>query len=112
MAIAGRKVRSSACRKVPIVAALLLAWSLPLHAGGDAARPRLHLGKVYEIDRKVREIVITHGDLPEFGMPPMTMGFRVKDARLLDKVRPGDKVRFRAELVDGVITLTGIERLR
>jgi Cu(I)/Ag(I) efflux system protein CusF len=121
-----------AWRKAPTIATLLLAWSVPLDATGDgqapalrtapgeatpaaargAATPRLHLGKVYEIDRKAREIVITHGDLPEFGMTPMTMGFRVKEARLLDKVRPGDKVRFRAQLVDGVITLTGIERLR
>ncbi len=88
------------------VATLLLAWPVAVFADGDT-----HQGKIYEIDRTAKEIVITHGYLREFDMPPMTMGFHVKDAALLDKVKAGDRVRFRAELFDGVITVIEIERV-
>ena len=30
-------------------------------------------------------------------MPPMTMVFQVKDASMLDTLKPGDKVRFTVE---------------
>lgn len=42
-------------------------------------------------------------------MPAMTMVFRVKDAATLDQVKPGDRIRFLAEKVDGVITVTKLE---
>ena len=90
-----------------VVAIVLMACSIATSARDE----RRHAGKVHEIDRSANEIVITHGYLREFDMPPMTMGFRVKDAALLDKVRRGDKVRFRAALINGVITVTEIERV-
>jgi Cu/Ag efflux protein CusF len=37
------------------------------------------------------------------------MVFRVKDEALLDKVKPGDKVKFRAEGNSGALTLIEIE---
>lgn len=42
-------------------------------------------------------------------MPAMTMVFRVKDTATLDQVQPGDRIRFLAEKVDGVITVTKLE---
>ena len=89
-----------------IIVAIVLMCSMGIFARDDAR----HAGRVHEIDRSANEIVITHGYLREFDMPPMTMGFRVKDRALLDKVKPGDKVRFRAALINGVITVTEIER--
>ena len=89
-----------------VVAIVLMACSMGISARDETR----HAGKVHEIDRSANEIVITHGYLREFDMPPMTMGFRVKDAALLDKVKPGDRVRFRAALINGVITVTEIER--
>jgi Cu(I)/Ag(I) efflux system periplasmic protein CusF len=44
-------------------------------------------------------------------MPPMTMIFQVDDAAMLDAVKAGDKVKFRAEKIDGTIKVTKIERL-
>ena len=38
-----------------------------------------------------------------------TMVFRVKDPATLDKVNPGDKVRFAADKVGGAIIVTQIE---
>jgi Cu/Ag efflux protein CusF len=39
----------------------------------------------------------------------MTMVFRVKDPAMLDKVKAGDKVKFRAEKVGGAFTITHID---
>jgi Cu(I)/Ag(I) efflux system protein CusF len=45
-------------------------------------------------------------------MPGMTMVFQVKDAALLDAVKPGDKVRFKAERSGGAIVVTEIAPAR
>jgi Cu(I)/Ag(I) efflux system periplasmic protein CusF len=39
----------------------------------------------------------------------MTMGFQVKDPRMLDTVKAGDKVKFKAEKVGGSYAVTFIE---
>ncbi|OYZ55259.1 MAG: hypothetical protein B7Y21_14295, partial [Hydrogenophilales bacterium 16-61-112] len=39
----------------------------------------------------------------------MTMVFRVEDATWLDQVKPGDSVRFLADRVNGVFTVTRLE---
>lgn len=65
-------------------------------------------GIVLSLDKARREIVIRHGRLAEFDMPPMTMAFEVKDARMLDQVKPGDRVRFAVEILNGRFTVTRI----
>jgi Cu(I)/Ag(I) efflux system periplasmic protein CusF len=67
-------------------------------------------GVVFAVDRPAREITIRHGELPEIGMPPMTMVFNVADAALLVKVKAGDKVKFRTGLVNDRFTVTKIQR--
>jgi len=42
----------------------------------------------------------------------MTMVFRVKDAAMLQAIKPGDKVRFRADNVRGALTVTEITAVR
>ncbi len=72
-------------------------------------------GRVLEIDKSAGEITIRHGYLPELGMDPMSMIFVVADPALLDRVRKGERVRFKAGLVDGrfaVISITYVKRGR
>jgi Cu/Ag efflux protein CusF len=45
-------------------------------------------------------------------MPPMTMVFGVSDAALLDRVKAGDKVRFRATSDGGKFTVTEIHPMK
>jgi Cu(I)/Ag(I) efflux system membrane protein CusA/SilA len=52
------------------------------------------VGEVESVDKEHGEVVINHGDLPNLGMEAMTMGFAVADKRMLDRLKPGDKVRF------------------
>lgn len=66
-------------------------------------------GEIRKIDKAAGKLTIKHGPLENLGMPAMTMIFRVKDAATLDQVKPGDRIRFLAEKVDGVITVTKLE---
>jgi Cu/Ag efflux protein CusF len=55
-------------------------------------------GVVKKIDKAAGEVVIQHGQIDSIGMPPMTMAFGVADKAWLDKLKPGDKIRFAAEM--------------
>ena len=82
------------------------------HAGGaseKAASPAdggFVEGEVRKVDKPAGKITIKHGPLPNLDMPPMTMVFRAKDAALLDQVKAGDVIRFKAEKIDGAFTVT------
>ena len=66
-------------------------------------------GEIRKVDIKSQKITIKHGEIKNLGMPGMTMIFRVKDPALLDKVKKGDKIRFKAEQTKGAIVVTAIE---
>ena len=90
---------------------LLAALSAALLAGAafaQAALPAVE-GEVRKIDIETKKITLKHGDIPNLELTGMTMVFRVKDPELLGKVKPGDKVRFTADKVDGALTVLSIE---
>lgn len=64
------------------------------HQTGQAVAPGQADGEVRKIDKETGKITLRHGEIKHLEMPPMTMVFTVKDKSLLDKVKPGDKVRF------------------
>ena len=66
-------------------------------------------GEVRKIDKDAKKITLKHGPIKSMDMPGMTMVFQVKDPALLAKVKAGDKIRFQAEKLDGVIVVTAIE---
>jgi len=66
-------------------------------------------GEVKKVDKDAGKITLRHGPLLNLDMPAMTMVFRVKDAAMLDQVKPGDKVKFIAEKSNGALTLTTLQ---
>jgi Cu/Ag efflux protein CusF len=66
-------------------------------------------GDVRRIDKENKKITIRHDEIRDLNMPPMTMVFQVRDAALLDRVRIGDKVRFRAVEEGGTLVITDME---
>jgi len=70
-------------------------------ASGDFAD-----GEVKKVDKSAGKVTIKHGPLTALDMPPMTMVFRVKDPAMLDKMKAGDKIRFKPEKVGGNYTVT------
>jgi Cu(I)/Ag(I) efflux system periplasmic protein CusF len=64
--------------------------------------------EVRKIDRAQGKITLRHGEIKNLEMPPMTMVFRVADAKLLDGLAEGAKVRFDAEKINGQYTVVRI----
>ena len=79
--------------------------------GHEAAAPvQLVDGEVKKIDKDAGKITIRHGEIKNLGMGAMTMVFRTKEASMLDQVKVGDKIKFAAEKVNGVITVTQLQK--
>jgi Cu(I)/Ag(I) efflux system periplasmic protein CusF len=72
-------------------------------SGSDAA-----LGEIRKVDKESKKLTIKHGEIKSLDMPPMTMVFQVKEASMLDRVKPGDKIQFRAVKEGGNYVVTDI----
>ena len=71
-------------------------------------RADLTAGEVRRVDKATGRVTIRHERIVNLNMPPMTMVFRVADKGMLEPLRPGDRIHFRAEENNGVLTLTEI----
>lgn len=68
-------------------------------------------GEVARWDARSGKITLRHGELKNLAMPPMTMVFTLREPAQASQLKPGDKVRFRAERVKGAFVITHIEPL-
>jgi Cu/Ag efflux protein CusF len=105
-----------------VVAILMLAAAIGVQAQGmsmpmkpaasasDSSAMPLVDGEVRKLDLDKGLIVLNHADLPNLGMPPMTMGFDVADKKMLKGLKVGDKVKFQAQMIGGKATVTEIKR--
>ena len=66
-------------------------------------------GEVRKVDMDTKKITLKHGEIKNLDMPGMTMLFQVKDPSMLDMVKPGDKVKFKAEKANGAFFVTEIQ---
>jgi Cu/Ag efflux protein CusF len=75
------------------------------------AETKLAEGEVTKIDTKQGKITVRHGPIPSLGMTEgMTMVFRVKDKAMLETAKPGDKIEFDVERLNGALTITVLEK--
>lgn len=104
---------------IPFLAAAALAAAMPAvaqqhqHADHKAAATTgttesndYVQGEVRKVDKEAGKLTLKHGPIPNLDMPGMTMVFKAKDPAMLDQVKVGDAVRFRADKVNGAITVT------
>ena len=66
-------------------------------------------GEIRKVDVENKKITIKHGVIKNLDMPGMTMVFQVKDPAMVDRVKPGDKIRFKAEKLNGAIVVTDLQ---
>lgn len=66
-------------------------------------------GEVTRWDARTGKITLRHGELKNLDMPPMTMVFTLQAPAQIGNIQAGDKVRFRAERVNGALAVTHIE---
>lgn len=78
----------------------------PPSASPAGAAAAMADGEVKKVDKGAGKVTIKHGPLANLDMPPMTMVFRVKDAAMLDRLKAGDAIRFKAEKIEGNYTVT------
>ena len=101
---------------------LLLLAQAPVMATGDhgahkpaaqaAASADMTDGEVRKIDMDGGKVTLKHADIKSLDMPGMTMVFVVKDKAMLDKLKTGDKVKFKAINDAGKFTVTEIQASR
>ncbi|WP_158590360.1 copper-binding protein [Noviherbaspirillum cavernae] len=83
------------------------------NAAGSAAqmKPAMTEGEIKKVDKAAGKLTIKHGPITNLDMPGMTMAFRVKEAAMIDQVKPGDKIRFAADKTGGALTVVKIETM-
>ncbi len=105
-----------------LVLALLAAAAVPAWASKDHGSHSAHShsvaqvdagemtqGEVRRVDKEAGKLTLRHAEIKSLDMPAMTMVFQVKEPAFLDKVKVGDKVRFRVEKAAGAYVVTAIE---
>jgi Cu/Ag efflux protein CusF len=110
VALAGSLLLMAALAASPAV-----AQSGHSHAGhgsgpatATAAATDMSDAEVRKVDKAQGKVTLRHGPIPSLDMPPMTMVFAVADPAMLDTVKAGDKVKFRATNDGGRFTVVEI----
>ena len=106
--------------RLAIAAVAFLAPLSGIAADGDhkpgadstAATADMTDGEVRKIDMEAGKLTLKHGEIKNLDMPGMTMVFVVMDKAMLDKLRTGDKVKFKAINDGGKFTVTEIQPVR
>jgi Cu/Ag efflux protein CusF len=76
-------------------------------AGENAAMSH---GDIRKVDAAAGKLTIKAGPIENLGMEAMTMVFKVKDPAMISQVKVGDKIDFLAEEVNGVATVTRLQK--
>jgi len=90
-------------------AVIALGLATPLGATADEV---LVKGEVTKIDVDAGKITIKHEAIKKYDMDGMTMVFRAADPAMLKQVKPGDKILFHPDKVNGQFTVTKIEKAK
>ena len=89
----------------------MLAAAVGLAAGATVAFAQMVDGEVTKVDESAGKITIKHGPMQKFDMEGgMTMVFRAQDPAILKQVKPGDKIKFEADKVNGQFTVMKVEK--
>lgn len=95
-----------------LIAALAIVpplYAAPVASPAAQTSVAMSDGVVRKIDAANGKLTLRHGPLANLDMPAMTMVFRVQPPELLNGVKVGDTVKFRAETIKGAITVTAIQ---
>jgi len=90
----------------------LVAAGLFALASSAFAQAVMTNGEVRKVDKENGKITLKHGEIKNLDMPAMTMVFTVKDPKVLEEVKAGDKVQFHAENDGGKMTVTEIRQAK
>ena len=101
-----------------LAATAMLAFSLPHLAnatevpGKDSKKTEMTAaadmtdGEIRKVDKDSKKITIKHGEIKNLDMPPMTMVSQVKDSAMIETLKVGDKIRFKAVSEKGAFVVS------
>lgn len=67
-------------------------------------------GEVKKIDDTTGKMTIKHDAITNLDMGAMTMVFKTNDPAMLKEVKPGDKIKFSADKVNGQLTVMMVQK--
>ena len=102
------RVAATSAQAPSVPLALLTTVADAPTAKGGAAAADMTDGEVRKIDLDSGKVTLRHAEIKSLDMPGMTMVFVVKDKAMHDKLKAGDKVRFKAVNDAGKFTVTEI----
>jgi Cu/Ag efflux protein CusF len=92
-----------------LLASPLLSLAVEPPAAAASTADAMTDAEVRKIDAASAKITLRHADIRSLDMPAMTMVFHARDKKLLDGLKVGDKVRFKAAHESGQFIVTAIE---
>jgi Cu/Ag efflux protein CusF len=104
-----RLLAAVALAAVPAFAANDHASHHPAAGKSAPADASISEGEVKKVDKDAGKMTIKHGPLANLDMPAMTMVFRVREPAMLDQVKAGDAIRFKAEKIGGSYTVVELQ---
>lgn len=98
-------------KSMVVLTALIGLAAAPLAALAQSAMVD---GEVTKVDESAGKITIKHGPIKKFDMTDagMTMVFRANDPAMLKQVKPGDKIKFEPDKVNGQFTVMKLEKTK
>jgi len=87
----------------------ITSLTLLLSSAAMAQSAEMTTAEVRKVDTESGKITLKHGPIKNLDMPGMTMVFRVKEAKLLEGVKAGDRVAFTADTVEGALTVMTLQ---
>jgi Cu(I)/Ag(I) efflux system periplasmic protein CusF len=101
---------------IPLMISALLGLTLACAAQAQPNTPKaktpMARGTVVAVDAENKRLLLKHGPIPSLHMGPMTMEFGVQDAKLLQRLKKGSKLRFTAVQQADDYLITRLEVLK
>jgi len=69
-------------------------------------------GEIKKVDESAGKMTIKHAAIPNLDMEAMTMVFKASDPAMLSQVKPGDKIMFTVDKVNGQLTVMKLEKAK
>lgn len=100
-------------RKTAVASLFLWGAALGSTAIAEEAKtlPMIN-GEVTKVDESAGKMTIKHEAITNLDMGAMTMVFKAADPAMLKDVKPGEKIKFSADKVNGQITVMKFEKAK
>ncbi|WP_290984251.1 copper-binding protein [Hyphomicrobium sp.] len=91
---------------------ILAFAALAMSGMAQAADLPMINGVVKKVDESAGKMTIKHEAITNLDMGAMTMVFKANNPAMLKEVKPGDKIKFSADKVNGQITVMMVQKAK